>query len=189
MGRNLEIFFQKNPHLQSFETRPHILLDNSDTFLNLKNELNLLTIFFKAAYDNMKDLNELCVLLNKLHSNNKKLKFGIISNSYKAKINQSNIDQIQTLRALEKLEMKFEENFPVLPKIFSLKRVTILNYPSLSNDSLENIAASFPNLQRVDLGSTTENRILIFLRRLPRLKVLRMPRACWIGSIEIEQGT
>lgn len=166
------IFLQKNPHLKSFETLSHFLLSNSDTFVNSKTNLQILTIRYNSKEDE-NDLNDVCILLNKMSDNNKKLKFGFIFNdAFFSRISQDQINQIGSFHRLVKLYGDLEKNL-VLPN--TLKVLSIYNCDEIEDIHLEKIAVSCQNLHRVDLNNKipSENQMLPFIRWLPRLREIR----------------
>lgn len=164
--QNLAIFFQQNTHLQSFETDHGILLTNSNTILNSEMKLDAFSILYKATFTY--DLNNVCILLNKLHENGfyRRLAFGVISTlSY---IPQSGANQISALRRLEKLFGHFEENinFPTIP---SLKELRIWDWRHFN---FEPLTESFPNLRQAHINGVRTDQLLPFIRRSAKLKEL-----------------
>lgn len=170
LSRILEIFFQKNPQLKKFETRPCFLLDNSETFINTKTKLDVLTIRYDDS-NKMNNLKDVEILLNKLYDNGEKLKLGVLGDCNKA-ISQAQMNQIGKLRGLERLNGYFAKNL-VFSTILSLREIYISN-SRLENIYLETMTVSFPNLHQVRLFNVSENQMLPFIRRLPRLKVLKI---------------
>lgn len=183
LSRIFERFFQKNPHLHSFETGPRFLLDNSDAFINpetIKLDVLSVIIDFSCTLD---DFMNVCMLLKKLNDNGQRYKLNVRWSD--RIIAQDQIDRIGSLRGLERLAVEFNKDL-VFPKIISLKVIKIIIDRPLENIYLERMAASFPNLYRIHLFSSSEDQMLPFLRLLPKLKDIRIP---YIGkSMEDFEG-
>lgn len=158
----LDIFFQKNSHLQSLYIDNRFLLSISETIINSYMKLNVLSIMYREIAP--EDLDQFCALLNKLHVNGfyKRLDIG----SKSPCVSTSEMQKIRTLPGLEKLFGDFQ--LITFSQIVGLKDLHIQNeiWPE---SELENITNSFPNLRRVCLGSTVPRHLLPFIRRLPNL--------------------
>ncbi|XP_055326435.1 uncharacterized protein LOC129580229 [Sitodiplosis mosellana] len=158
------IFFDKNPQLQSFQTDHRFLLKNSDTFLKSNMKLDVLSI----RYELDDGLNGVCSLLSKLYDNGfyKRLEF----DSGASKIPQDGINRIGRLGGLEKWSGCFE-GITVIPAVANLKKLRICD-ASLTKIDLDAMIDSFPNLHQVRLYEASNNKLLPFIRRLPKLSEL-----------------
>ena len=180
LGKKLSIFLQKNEQLQCIELHYYFLLKYSDIFINSSIRLKVLILhhngglrdgLFGVRFDVLNSL------LNRLKDGGfyKRLELEIETKLASIEsisfISSIHMNQISTLRGLEKLSGKFEKDV-VSPTMFGLKELNIYNrLPHVINS--EALITSFPNLRHVFLNSAWDTKQLLpFIRQLPKLKEL-----------------
>lgn len=116
--KNLATFLKKNQQLKHLEINSCVLLHNSETFINSKLKLDVLTIQYKNFFSERVTSYKVCTLLNQLHDTGfyRRSEWELDPGCCIKSVEMSHIG---TLRGLEKFSGTFYAN--VLTTIVDLK--------------------------------------------------------------------
>lgn len=169
----LSKFFELNPNLRSFSISSHSLWMNRKHIRDSDIKLDLLEVkhfdsgFYFYHVEKL-SIQSICTILNELflHGRYKSLHF------YVKDIDKESVDVMMKIQGLDKLSVKVVNGTAqFLSNLINLKELNIFD---CTNADMEEIAGNLTKLERIFIQNATYDDMLAFIRRSPKLKVIKI---------------
>lgn len=162
----LQKFFEKNPKVRRFATEGRFLQVNQHWMLESSVQLNQLDVVLNSTFK--KEIALVCGILEALfnHGFYHKLHFYLYF-----EFEQDDLNRIASLHGLERIHFKFKTINVVWPEIPQLKSFCKENDHYFD---LKVLAKSFLNIQEICFQYANIDKVLPFMHRCSKLKVIRI---------------
>lgn len=169
----LSTFFELNPNLRSFSISSHCLEMNRKYLMQAKIKLDLLEIkhfdsgFYFYHVEKL-SIQSMCTILNQLFERGFYQKLHL----YVKDIDKESIDRMTSIQGLERFSVKeVNGTAQFLSNLSNLKELSIFD---CCNDDFEEVARNLVKLERLLIQNVTYDNMLAFIRRSPKLKVIKV---------------